>query len=298
MTGSDDVALGYETKFRWNATDTWVWSTEQAHPAIIDIDTFTQAQTRRTARRVTPPNERGPRRTNRRYLFRGMLRCGLCTRKMQGNWVNAQAHYRCRYPQEYALANHVHHPNNVYLREAAIIRPLDDWLFTRFAPHRVTKTIDAMTQAQPDPDADDPRRAAAQVEIADCDRKLSRYRAALEADGDEKTINGWISEVTTRRAAAEAVLATRPRQKRPRLTRQEIADLAERFDDLRRVLHDAGPEDKAAVYTALGLSLTYRPSEQSLLVEARPTRGHIGVRVVSEGGLEPPRPAKGTSTSS
>ncbi|WP_368960120.1 hypothetical protein [Parafrankia sp. FMc2] len=44
---------------RWNVIDTWVWSTDQAHPAIIDIDidTFAQAQTCRTARRVTPPDE-------------------------------------------------------------------------------------------------------------------------------------------------------------------------------------------------------------------------------------------------
>ncbi|WP_226930786.1 MULTISPECIES: recombinase family protein [Parafrankia] len=283
----EDVALGYETKFRWNATETWVWSTERAHPAIIDIDTFTQAQTLRAARRVVPPSERGQRRDTRRYLFRGMLHCGLCTRKMQGNWINGKAHYRCRYPQEYALANHVHHPSNVYLREAAIVRPLDDWLFTRFAPHRVSDTIDAMTQAQSDPEADDPRRAAAQRQVAECDRKLARYRAALDAGADETTVAGWIAETTAQRAAAQAVLSTCSRQARPRLSRQEIADLVERLDDLRRVLRDADPEDKAKVYAALGVRLTYMPSEQRLLVAATPASRHVGVKVVSEGGLEP-----------
>ncbi|EFC79203.1 recombinase family protein [Parafrankia sp. EUN1f] len=282
----DDVALGYETKFRWNSTETWVWSTEQAHPAIIDIETFTQAQTLRAARRIVPPSERGQRRDTRRYLFRGMLHCGLCTRKMQGNWINGKAHYRCRYPQEYALVNHVHHPSNVYLREAAIVRPLDDWLFTRFAPHHVADTIDAMTQAQAEAqEEDDPRRSAAQRQVAECDRKLARYRSVLDAGADETTVVGWIAETTAQRAAAQAVLATRSRQARPRLSRQEIADLVERFDDLRRVLRDADPEDKAKVYAALGVRLTYKPSERRLLVAATPAPRQVGVKVVSEGGL-------------
>jgi site-specific DNA recombinase len=36
---------------------------------------------------------------------------------MQGNFNHGLAHYRCRYPTEYALANHVEHPRAVYLRE-------------------------------------------------------------------------------------------------------------------------------------------------------------------------------------
>jgi hypothetical protein len=35
---------------------------------------------------------------------------------MQGHWVNAQSYYRCRYPAEYAIANKIDHPRNVYLR--------------------------------------------------------------------------------------------------------------------------------------------------------------------------------------
>ena len=32
---------------------------------------------------------------------------------MSGKWNNDQAYYLCRFPTEYALANHVSHPKNV-----------------------------------------------------------------------------------------------------------------------------------------------------------------------------------------
>src|SRR6266571_4355142 len=50
----EDVALGYETKLRWNDTSTWVWSDRIAHPPIIDEDTFEQVG-RRLASRDRPP---------------------------------------------------------------------------------------------------------------------------------------------------------------------------------------------------------------------------------------------------
>jgi site-specific DNA recombinase len=41
--------------------------------------------------------------------------CGLRGRRMSGKWNNDQAYYLCRFPTEYALANQVSHPKNVYL---------------------------------------------------------------------------------------------------------------------------------------------------------------------------------------
>ncbi len=68
--------------------------------------------------------------------------------------------------------------------------------------------------------------------------------------------------------------------------------------DLVVMLHDADPRnDKAEVYARIGLRLTYFP--QKHLVEAQVQPGlHMCDWLVSEGGLEPPCPAKGTSTSS
>jgi hypothetical protein len=44
------------------------------------------------------------------------------------------AYYRCRYPDEYALANKVPHPRNIVVRESDVIPALDVWLALQFAP--------------------------------------------------------------------------------------------------------------------------------------------------------------------
>lgn len=38
------------------------------------------------------------------------------------------AHYRCRFPAEYAPANRIEHPRTAYLRESAVTPALDRWL--------------------------------------------------------------------------------------------------------------------------------------------------------------------------
>lgn len=63
---------------------------------------------------------------------------------MQGNWNNNQAYYRCRFPAEYALANHVDHPKVVYLREAEIIEEVDDWMAQVFRPAALEETVAAL----------------------------------------------------------------------------------------------------------------------------------------------------------
>lgn len=82
---------------------------------------------------------------------------------MQSHWVNDAPYYRCRFPSEYALANHVEHPLNVNLRGDAVIGRIDKWLAREFAPHRITETIRGLAVArQPDIDhesAERPSRA-------------------------------------------------------------------------------------------------------------------------------------------
>ncbi len=74
--------------------------------------------------------------TQHSYMFRGLLHCGICNRRMQGQQSKQRLYYRCRFPNEYALANTIDHPRNVYLNEADLLAPLDDWLAGAFAPER------------------------------------------------------------------------------------------------------------------------------------------------------------------
>jgi len=56
-----------------------------------------------------------------------------------------------------------------------------------------------------------------QATIADCDARLARYQAALDAGGDPQTIAEWTRQVKAERAAALARDATQsPRSATPR----------------------------------------------------------------------------------
>lgn len=95
----EDVALGHETRMRWNAEAQWVRSEQPTHEAIIDIERF-EAARKRFERYERPPTRR---RSRRPYLLSGLLHCGRCGRRMQGSWNHDQAYYRCKFPAEYAV---------------------------------------------------------------------------------------------------------------------------------------------------------------------------------------------------
>ncbi len=217
------------------------------------------------------------------YILRGLMLCGLCGRKMQSHQAHETAYYRCRYPNEYALANHIQHPRNIYVAERDIVPALDNWLLTVFAPHRLTDTIHRLHAAQPhtEPDTTTPNITAANKIIAACDAKLLQYRAIADAGGDATTIATWIAEVNAQRAAALAQrdTATAQKQAPDRLTENDIRRLVGSLDNIRNTLRDARSEDKRTVYRELRLTLTYNPGQNKISVEAKPDADYCGVTV-------------------
>ena len=194
---------------------------------------------------------------------------------MQGEWNHDAAYYRCRYPNEYALANKVVHPRNVYLREDALTPTLERWLARAFAPGRRSTLVDQMYASQDT--GEDPRNEEARRAIADADRKLARHRAVLEALGDDSDptiVAGWITQTQNERSAAEARL-TRG-DARTVLSRDEIAGLIKNFTDYVALVRDADPGQKAAFYGHMGLKLTYYPATNSVIAEAQPVASEIG----------------------
>jgi site-specific DNA recombinase len=123
-----------------------------------------------------------PRHTRRCCPLKGSLWCDICGRKMQAHHNGQASYYRCRFPEEYALANKVDHPGNIYVREADLLPDLDKWLSQVLAPHRIAEIIRAMQQAQM-PTPDDAVVTRAKAVLKECATKLDRYRAALE-DGN------------------------------------------------------------------------------------------------------------------
>ncbi|HEY1003709.1 MAG TPA: recombinase family protein [Streptosporangiaceae bacterium] len=148
----NDVAAGYETRMRWNQAGSWVWSDAIAHEPLIPAADFEAAQAVMAgAGRARRGSREAHQRVTRPYVLRGRLYCGYCGRRMQGQYSNQAPYYRCRYPREYALASHVQHPGNVYLREADLLPAIDCWLLVIFAPYRLEQTIREMHQAQAPP---------------------------------------------------------------------------------------------------------------------------------------------------
>jgi hypothetical protein len=160
-----DVALGHTTKMRWNDDSKWIYSEQVAHPQIIDDQTFQRAQDVLAGRGRGPCQHR-PHKRPRGYAFAGSVFCAVCQRRMQGQWINQASYYRCRFPAEYALANKVDHPRNVYIREDAFDTQVNDWIAGLFDPRNISDTIDLVMAAQ-DSGTDDIAAGAAWAKITD-----------------------------------------------------------------------------------------------------------------------------------
>jgi site-specific DNA recombinase len=269
----DDVALGHETKMRWNNQQAWVWSDEAVQEPLVTEAQFRQVEALIAGKRHRQSAITTIKRTRHPYQLRGLLFCGICQRRMQGSWNNEKPHYRCIYPTEYGLANATAHPRSVYLREEQVIPTLDRWLMQAFAPSRLPHTVAAMANAQ-DEERDTElavRAAEARRIITDCDQRLARYRAALEAGTDPTLVARWTAEVTATRAAAQTELRAATGTKSTRMTADEINGLVASLGTMLTVLRDADPQDKAKIYNGIGLRLTYQPAGQKVIAEARPS---------------------------
>src|SRR6266508_4050887 len=201
----------------------------------------------------------------RPYALRGRLRCGLCQRRLQGQWVRGEAYYRCRYPTEYAHSAHLDHPVNVYLRETDLVPKLDTWLARLVSPANIETTCRRLAAAHAQPAASD-------------DVGL---RAALEAGGDPQVINQWIAETTQQQRQAQRTL----HQLQAASTSRQPVDpavvraLLEELGDLAAGLDLADPEQRAAFYQEMGISGLYQPANRIVLITAEPDMRRRSVRV-------------------
>lgn len=87
-------------RFRRAVPDRIVRSRRPAHPAIVSVETFTQAQLVRRARaaggmRGIAKLDRDRNASKHTYLLKGRVRCEICQRKMQGAAIRKGGYYRC-----------------------------------------------------------------------------------------------------------------------------------------------------------------------------------------------------------
>jgi len=102
--------------------------------------------------------------------------------------------------------------------------------------------------------------------VDDCDIKIARYRAALDAGADPVLVAGWITETSAIRATtlARIGIAASPPQ---RLNEDQIAAIVDGLGTLLGILRAADPRDKAEVYSRIGLRMTYAPGPETIKAE-------------------------------
>jgi len=167
----------------------------------------------------------------------------------------------------------------VYVREDTVLPRLDAWLGRLFDPANLDATVAALAAVNGDD------TTAAKIErcrraLVDCEQRLARYRAALEAGTDPNVIAQWTAEVQAEHAQAEHDLRIAQEAHEPPASREELEALIRDADDLVTVLTRTDASDRAALYAALGLRLSYQPDERRVVVEC-PGRPTFGQRFVS-----------------
>ncbi|MEU4323884.1 recombinase family protein [Nonomuraea dietziae] len=273
----EDVALGHISKMRWNTKDAWIWSEIPVHEPLIDMETFEKARQIMAGRRRQP----GPHQQHRarhEYTLRGCMFCGVCRRRMEGIGANQASCYRCRYPQEYAVANKIDHPRSVSIREDAVLPHRDRWIAGEFALSRIHRTVDALAAAATERAHDPAPAEQARLKLAECDRSLKSYKDTLDAGADPAVVSGWIQQTQAERTAALATL--RRTDKKPKMTRDQISRTIEKLGDMVTAISEDSPTRKADLYKRFGLRAEFAPETRKVRasVEVAPHGDLVCVR--------------------
>ncbi|EWC59255.1 Site-specific recombinase [Actinokineospora spheciospongiae] len=269
----DDVGAGHKTLFRKAPADKIVRSRVPAHPEIVSVELFTQAQLLRrskssgglaTARKA----ERGGRSSARTYLLRGIVRCGVCHRKMQGATIRSGAYYRCTArtmaPGSATLNDH---PKTVNLREDAVTQAVNGWIGQLFHPDNLDDTVATLMGAQSDAH-EAPRTSNAKARKAEAERRLRKLQEAIAAGVDPAALVEPINQAQADRVAAQVEMDNQPAV--GELDRAEVYAMIDSLGDVGATLADAKPAGLARLYRNLDLNMVYQPEEQAIDVTACP----------------------------
>jgi site-specific DNA recombinase len=112
-----NTGLGHRQVQRWAQPGGWVISTRPSHEALVSEEDFIAVQ----GIRADPGIEAA---SGRRYLLAGLLRCGICGRRMESCWANNRPAYRCRHGHTSATKPDPARPKNTYIREDHLLARL------------------------------------------------------------------------------------------------------------------------------------------------------------------------------
>lgn len=204
----------------------------------------------------------------RPYLLRGLMRCGVCLRKMQAEGIRNGVYYRCiartLTPGSAAL---VDHPKTVNLREDHVVPALNKWLGTRFSRDNVDDTEAELIGSQ-DATVETGKHESAKQRLADAETRLKRHTAAIAAGVDPAALVEAINDAQADREAARAELAAAPAE--PTISEAEVRALVDKLGDVGTKIETARPERLPEIYAEMGLELRFEQKERAVYVTARP----------------------------
>lgn len=157
-----------------------------------------------------PDARRHPAMTSAGSAARGLVRCGICHRRMQGAAIRQGTYYRCLArslaPGSPVLADH---PRTVNLREDNLLDPLNRRIAKLFAPEHVDNTVAELLASQ-QLDTSVGLRETAAKRLADAEARLRRHQAAIEAGVEPVALVEAINRAHAEKEAARAELAHTP----------------------------------------------------------------------------------------
>ncbi len=278
----DDVSAGHVVRFRRSEQSRVVRSRQPAHPPIVSVEAFTEAQLRQRTRGAGGPRhwaslERNANGSDTKYLLQGLVRCGLCDRKMEGAAHRRAIMYRCRSrtlaPGSNTLKDH---PPTIYLREDAVTTAVNGWIARLFEPSRRADTVATLVGGQHGQLVDAGRVEAARRKLADAQTRLRRHQAAIEAGIEPAALVDAINQAQADRAAAQAEIDHAPSVEQ--LDTAAVEAMVDSLGDMAAAI-DRAPRPKLAdLYQELRLDLRFHPTERAVDVTARPRVASVRVR--------------------
>ena len=115
--------------------------------------------------------------------------------------------------------------------------------------------------------------------IAECDRKLTRYRELVDAGAEPALVAQWIREVQADREEAQVLLTAQERKPDAALAVGEVREIVQELGGLVGLLGVSDPVLRSRFYEEVGLRGTYDPRTRTVDAVA-----DLGVRTVRVGG--------------
>lgn len=122
----------------WRPPQQWVISKQVTYPPLASEADFVAVQ----HIRATRPTGNG---RTRAYLLTGLVRCGLCQRRMDSHWANHRPGYRCRHGHTSTQHRTPDRPKNLYVREDQLLTQITTASPTMITPKHSRSTCETPT---------------------------------------------------------------------------------------------------------------------------------------------------------